>query len=89
MEGTEKPHMDEYKEDTNDWNYDANCTLTSLPVSDLETFQGLIFVAQSVQKAIFVKSCNVLFVKNAWRILEVHIFVVFFFLCLSVCVLHA
>jgi hypothetical protein len=35
MEGTEKPHMDKYKESMNEWNYDASCTLTSLPVLDL------------------------------------------------------
>jgi hypothetical protein len=28
IEGIEKPHMDKYKEITNDWNYDASCTLT-------------------------------------------------------------
>jgi hypothetical protein len=49
MEGTEKPHVDKYKEITNDWNYDASCTLTSLPVWDLEHFKRLIFVVQSVQ----------------------------------------
>jgi hypothetical protein len=34
MEGTEKAHMDKYKEIRNEWNYDASCTLTSLPVWD-------------------------------------------------------
>jgi hypothetical protein len=48
MEGREKPHMDKYKEITNDRNYDASCTLTSLLVSDLENFKCLISVAQSV-----------------------------------------
>jgi hypothetical protein len=48
MEGTEKPHMDEYKEVMNDWDYGASCTLTSLLVLYLENFQHLIFVAQSV-----------------------------------------
>jgi hypothetical protein len=48
MEGIEKPHMDKYKEITNDWNHDASCTLTSLPVWDLENFKRLIFVVQSV-----------------------------------------
>jgi hypothetical protein len=48
MEGIEKPHTDKYKEITNDWNYDASCTLTSLPVWDLENFKRLIFVVQSV-----------------------------------------
>jgi hypothetical protein len=50
MEGIEKPHTDKYKEITNDWNYDAGCTLTSLPVWDLENFKRLIFVVQSVQQ---------------------------------------
>jgi hypothetical protein len=45
-EGTEKPHMDKYKEITNDWNYVASCMLTSLPVSDLENLKCLIFVAE-------------------------------------------
>jgi hypothetical protein len=40
--------MDKYKEITNDWDYDASCMLTSLPVWDLENFKRLIFVAQSV-----------------------------------------
>jgi hypothetical protein len=31
MEGIDKPHTDKYKEITNNWNYDASCTLTSLP----------------------------------------------------------
>jgi hypothetical protein len=48
MEGREKPHTGKYTEITNDWNYDASCTLTSLPVWDLENFKLLIFVAQSV-----------------------------------------
>jgi hypothetical protein len=49
MEGIEKPHMDKYKEITNNWNYDSSCTLTSLLVWDLENFKRLIFVVQSVQ----------------------------------------
>jgi hypothetical protein len=49
MEGIEKPHTDKYKEITNNWNYDASCTLTSLPVWDLENFKRLIFVVQTVQ----------------------------------------
>jgi hypothetical protein len=49
MEGTEKPHMDKYKEIMNDWNYDASCRLPSFLVSDLENFKHLNFVAQSVQ----------------------------------------
>jgi hypothetical protein len=31
MVGIEKPHADKYREITSDWNYDASCTLTSLP----------------------------------------------------------
>jgi hypothetical protein len=46
MEGREKPHTDKYKEVMNDWNYDASCTLTSLPVWGLENFKRLIFVAE-------------------------------------------
>jgi hypothetical protein len=34
MEGRKKAHTDKYKEITNDWNYDAKCTVTSLPVWD-------------------------------------------------------
>jgi hypothetical protein len=49
MEGIEKPHTNKFKEITNNWNYDASCTLTSLPVWDLENFKRLIFVVQSVQ----------------------------------------
>jgi hypothetical protein len=41
--------MDKYKEIMNDWNYNASYTLASLPVSDLENFKCLIFIAQSVQ----------------------------------------
>jgi hypothetical protein len=49
MEGIEKPLTEKYKGITNNWNYDASCTLTSLPVWDLENFKPLIFVVQSVQ----------------------------------------
>jgi hypothetical protein len=52
MERREKPHTYEYKKVTNGWNCDANCKLTSLPVSDLEHFQRLIFVAQRAQTRI-------------------------------------
>jgi N6-adenosine-specific RNA methylase IME4 len=55
MEGREKSHMDKYKESTKDWNYDASCMLTSLPVSDLENFKCLIFVAQTVHDIIKIK----------------------------------
>jgi hypothetical protein len=42
--------MDKYKEITNDWNYDASCTLTSHLVWDLENFKCLIFVVHCVQE---------------------------------------
>jgi hypothetical protein len=48
MEDIEKPHI-KHKEITNDWNYNASCTLTSLPVWDLENFKHFVFVAQTVQ----------------------------------------
>jgi hypothetical protein len=41
--------MDKYKEIMNDWNCEANCMLTSLPVWDFEKLDHVIFVAQSVQ----------------------------------------
>jgi hypothetical protein len=43
MEGIEKPHVYKYKAITNNWNYDASCKLTSLPVWDLQKFQALDF----------------------------------------------
>jgi hypothetical protein len=49
VEGIDKPHAGKYKEITNDSNYDASCTLTSLPVWDLENFKRLIFVVQTVR----------------------------------------
>jgi hypothetical protein len=49
MGGIDKPHTGKYKEITNDWDYDASWTLTSLPVWDFENFKRLIFVVQSVQ----------------------------------------
>jgi hypothetical protein len=49
MEGVEKPHTDKYKQITNDWFYIASCSLTSLPVWDLENFKRLVFVVQIVQ----------------------------------------
>jgi hypothetical protein len=48
MDGIDKPHTGKYKAITNDWNYDASCTLTSLPVWDLDNFKRLIFVVQTV-----------------------------------------
>jgi hypothetical protein len=44
MEGRENPHVDKYKEITNNWNYDAGCTLTALPVSTSENFKRLILL---------------------------------------------
>jgi hypothetical protein len=49
MEGREKPHTGKYKAITNEWNYDASCTLTSLPVWDLENLKRLVLVEQCVQ----------------------------------------
>jgi hypothetical protein len=49
MEGRQKPHMEKYKETTNDWNYDANCMLTSLLVSHLENFLCLILLHRVYQ----------------------------------------
>jgi hypothetical protein len=54
MEYIEKPHTDEYKEITNDWNYDDSCALSSLPVWDLENFKHLIFVLQSVHVRVYL-----------------------------------
>jgi hypothetical protein len=47
MEDTEKPYMDKYKEIMNDWNYNANCMLTLIPIWDLN-FKLLFFVVQNV-----------------------------------------
>jgi hypothetical protein len=63
MEGTEKPHVDKHKEITNDWNYDASCTVTSLPVWDLGNFKRLIFVVQSVHPFVFY-NLNLILSKN-------------------------
>jgi hypothetical protein len=57
-EGSEKPHMVKYKAITNEWNYDASCTLTSLPVWDLENFKCLVFVVQSVPNY-YVQKCHI------------------------------
>jgi hypothetical protein len=53
MEGTEKPHMDKYKEIMNDWNHGTSCMQTSLLVSDLKNFQCLISVVQCVEKTVY------------------------------------
>jgi hypothetical protein len=52
MEGREKPDMDKYKEIPNDWNYDASCTLASLPFSDSDNFKRLSFVAQNARMSV-------------------------------------
>jgi hypothetical protein len=44
VEGREKPHIDKYKTITNDWNYDASCTLASLPAWDLDNFKCLFLL---------------------------------------------
>jgi hypothetical protein len=67
MEGREKPRMVKYKAITNDWNYDASCTLTSLPVWDLENFKRLVFVVQSVPK--YLLPCISLHIHNANKLL--------------------
>jgi hypothetical protein len=46
MVGREKRYADKCKEIKNDWNYYASCTLTSIPIWDLEHFKRLIFVAR-------------------------------------------
>jgi hypothetical protein len=48
MEGKESPHVDIYKEISNDWNYAASCMFISLLVSGLENVKHLIFVVQHV-----------------------------------------
>jgi hypothetical protein len=60
MEGRENLHVVKYKAITNNCNYDASCTLTSLPVWDLENFKRLVFVVQSVLsyfKALLPRIC--------------------------------
>jgi hypothetical protein len=52
MEGRQMPHMEKYKGITNDWNYDASCTLTTLLVWDFENFKRLLFVVQSVHQTL-------------------------------------
>jgi hypothetical protein len=52
MEGREKPHTDKYKGITKSWNYDATCTLMSLPMSGLRNFKPLIFITQCVHSVV-------------------------------------
>lgn len=49
MDGTDKPHMYNYKEIKNNRNYEANCTLVTLLVSNLQNCECFISVAQGVQ----------------------------------------
>jgi hypothetical protein len=49
MEGSQ--HTDKYKEIAKDFNYDASCTHSLLPVSDLQKFKCLTFVAQSAPRS--------------------------------------
>jgi hypothetical protein len=59
MDGREKPHMVKYKAITIDWNYDASCTLTSLPAWDSENFKRLVFVVQSVHITVVIHVINI------------------------------
>jgi hypothetical protein len=43
MEGREKLHTEKYKKIANEFNYDASCTLTSLPFWE---FQAIDFLEQ-------------------------------------------
>lgn len=49
MEGRERPHTNKYNDITNDLSYDASCTLTTLPVCELQNFERLISVVQGVR----------------------------------------
>jgi hypothetical protein len=64
MEFREKPHTDKHKRITNDSNYVASCTPTSPQVRDLEYFDRLIFVAQSVQSTSWMSKQFFLFKSN-------------------------
>jgi len=39
----DKPRTNRYKEITCHWDFDANCTLTSLPVSELDNIYRFIY----------------------------------------------
>jgi hypothetical protein len=52
--------VDKYKKITNEQNYDASCTLTSLPVLDLESFKHLIFVAECTKTPFNKTQCTVI-----------------------------
>jgi hypothetical protein len=45
----ERSHIDKYKEITNDWNYDASCMLTSLPILYLRTQSVLAIYEHQIQ----------------------------------------
>jgi hypothetical protein len=49
---TESPEVIEI---TNNSNYDGSCTLTSLPVWDLENFKRLIFIVQTVPTNVYTR----------------------------------
>jgi hypothetical protein len=66
MEGREKPHADKYKAITNDWNYNASCTLTLLLTWDLENFKSLVFVVQIVHAHFLVfDKCSI------WSVVDI------------------
>jgi hypothetical protein len=46
VEGIAKAHTDKYKEITNYRDYVPSCTVTSLPVWDLEYFKHLFFLCK-------------------------------------------
>jgi hypothetical protein len=46
LQGVQKIHIrTNYRVIKNDWNYEASCALTALPVSGFENFQQLNFAA--------------------------------------------
>jgi hypothetical protein len=59
MEGREKPHMDKYKEITNDWIYDASCMITSLLVWDFQAldFCSTKFTSHKKMSQNFIPKC--------------------------------
>jgi hypothetical protein len=48
MGGRKNPFVLKCRNITNEYNYDTGCTLTSLPISDIENLKSMIFVAQCV-----------------------------------------
>jgi hypothetical protein len=62
MDGREKSQIVKYKAITNDWDYEASCTFTSLPFWDLEHFKRLDFVVQSVH-ALLYKTVKLIFTR--------------------------